>query len=172
VQGSPPESRAGTSALSSGDEPYLAMKSIRRATPTLRSAETAKSGMNTWFWTALWRPARSSSSPRTPWVEELLHQGVVGLGDVLHQLAVELVHALGQLALGGLLLVVAVPARLVGDDLVAQDVEDPAEAGPGVERDRHREDVLAEVFAGPASTASKSVFGLSSAFTAMIFGRP
>ncbi len=92
--------------------------------------------------------------------EEFLHQGVVGFGDVFHQLPVELVHALGQLAVGGLLLVLAVSAGLVGDDLVAQDVQDPAEARAGVERDCHGEDGPAEVLAGPGQDGIEIGVGL------------
>jgi len=42
VVSAPLESLAGTSARSSGEEPYLAMKSIRRATPTLVSGRGRK----------------------------------------------------------------------------------------------------------------------------------
>ncbi len=80
-------------------------------------------------------------------LEKLFHERLVGLGDVLDELLVQRLHALGERAVGGDLLVAAVAAGAVYDDLVAQHVEHAAEAGALVERQGDRKDVFAEVFA-------------------------
>jgi hypothetical protein len=53
---------ASTLRRSTGLEPYLAMKSSRRATPTFVAPLVEKIGMKRWFWMAWCIPARSSSS--------------------------------------------------------------------------------------------------------------
>ena len=61
--------------------------------------------------------------------EELLHQGVVRLGDVFDQLFVQLLDLLSQFTGGGRLGNLAALVRRVGDDLVAQHVQHLVEAG-------------------------------------------
>ena len=67
-------------------------------------------------------------------VEELGEQGVIRFGDVLDQFAVQPGDRVLQLALGRLLGEFAVPVGgVIGDDLVAQDVEGLVEAGAGID---------------------------------------
>jgi len=74
---------------STGDEPYLAMKSIRARDADVVFRDVQNSGINVSFCTAAWMPARNSSSDRPALLEKFVHQRVVGLGDVLDQLAVQ-----------------------------------------------------------------------------------
>ncbi len=79
--------------------------------------------------------------------EELLHQGVVGLGDEFDELAVQHLGPLGQGPGGGDLGELAGLVAGVSQDGIALDVEDLGEARPRVGGDGQREDTPAVVLA-------------------------
>ena len=68
---------------------------------------------------------------RAALIEKLVHQRVIGLGNVLDQLAVQFLDLRFQFAGGGLLLEFAAGIGRVGHDLVAQHVEGRLNPGPG-----------------------------------------
>ena len=79
--------------------------------------------------------------------EELLHQRVVGLGDVFNELVVKLLRPLQQVAGRGGFGELAALVRRIRDDLVAGDVQHLVEARAGVDGNGQREDAVAEVLA-------------------------
>jgi len=80
-------------------------------------------------------------------VKELLEQRIVGLGDVLDQLLVQLVDLFRPVAGGRDFLKLAAKIVLISDDLTAHDIQNGAEAGAGIDRPVHREDAFAIMFA-------------------------
>ena len=78
--------------------------------------------------------------------EKLVHQLVVGLGDVLDQLAVQFLDPRFQFTGGRLFLEFAAGIGRIGHDLVAQHVERAIEAGAGIHRHTQRKDVPAKPF--------------------------
>ena len=125
------------------------MKSIRRATPTLVSADRAEQrnemlflhgGVNAGAKLLLRQPAL---------VEELGQQRVVRFGDVLDQFAVQLVDLVLPLRPWPAPRVnLPRPAGgVVSDDLVAQDVQHLVEAGAGIDRQVHGKDARAVMLA-------------------------
>ena len=79
-------------------------------------------------------------------LEETLHQAVVGLRHVLDQFAVQRLHAFGERS-GRLLGVGSRAAGVVDRDLVAYHVEGLTEARPGVQREGQRKYVSPEMLA-------------------------
>ena len=80
-------------------------------------------------------------------VKELLEQRIVGLGDVLDQLLVQLVDLFRPVAGGRDFLKLAAKILLISDDLTAHDIQNGVEAGAGIDRPVHREDAFAIMFA-------------------------
>ncbi len=76
--------------------------------------------------------------------EKLVHQLVVGLGDVLDQLAVQFLDLRLPFAGGRLFLVFAAGIGRVGHHFIAQHVQHPVEAGAGIHRNVQRKDAPAK----------------------------
>ncbi len=111
------------------------------------SAEVTNTGVNTCFLDGRVQPGAHFFVGQPALGEELLHQRVVRLGDVLDELTVHLLHPLGQGAGGGRFGVLAALVSRVGEDFTAHHVQHLVEAGAGVDWHHQREHPLAEVLA-------------------------
>src|SRR6202007_863694 len=67
-------------------------------------------------------------------IEELVEQGVIGLGNEFNQLVVELEDMLFPAAIGAFLGESAPTRRLIGDDIAAKHIENLIKPGPRVHR--------------------------------------
>ena len=79
--------------------------------------------------------------------EELLQQGVIGLGDELDELLVQLLDPRGPFAGGGRLGELAALVAREGDDFTPEHVEHLVEPGPRVHRDGQGKNAVAEMLA-------------------------
>ena len=125
--GCPLASSAAYRFRSTGEEPYFAMKSMRRATPTFVSAEVQKQRNEVLLLHRFVYAGPKLLFAQAALVEKFRQQSVVRLGDVLDHLGVKLFDPRFPFAGRGNFLVFAA-ITCVGADLIAQNVEHLIEA--------------------------------------------